>query len=60
MKKIQKHPVKKWEVSLIQLEDKGTVKYKVTRRIPELGVAETKMVYSKKKAKLLFEQWLRE
>ena len=33
-------------------------KYKITRRIPELGVAETKIFFSKKKAKKQFKEWL--
>jgi len=38
-------------------DDTGT-KYKVTRRIPELSVAETKVFSSKERAKEQFEEWL--
>jgi hypothetical protein len=48
---------KKWEVSIMELTN-GIKKYKVTRRIPEMKVAETKMFDSKDKAKKQFEIWL--
>ncbi len=54
-----KHPTKKWEVSIIEYQDATGTKYKVTRRIPELSVAETKVFSSKEKAKAQFEGWLR-
>jgi hypothetical protein len=54
----QKHPVKQWEVSLISFP--GAKKYKVSGRIPELGVAETKVFNSIEEAKQQFERWLRE
>ncbi len=53
------HPTKKWEVSFMKFEENGQEKYKVTRRIPELEVAETKIVTSKKEARRVFEEWLR-
>ncbi len=34
---------KKWEVSIIKICDNGA-NYKVTRRVPEMGVAETKIL----------------
>ena len=46
----KKHKVKKWEVSIMELKDNGR-KFKVTRRIPELYVSETK-------AKKQFDDWL--
>ena len=55
---IQKHPIKKWEVSIMELEEENRIKYKVTRRIPELSVAETKIFNSKEEAKRQFEEWL--
>ena len=55
---IQKHPIKKWEVSIMELEEENRIKYKVTRRIPELSVAETKIFNSKEEAKQQFEEWL--
>ena len=53
-----KHLSKKWEVSVMEYQDEMGIKYKVTRRIPELSVAETKIFNSKEKAKLQFEEWL--
>lgn len=49
--KIKKHFNKKWEVSIIELEDDEGIKYKVTRRIPEMSVAETKIFRSKEEAR---------
>ncbi len=48
----------KWEVSISEYSDLEGVKYKVTRRIPELSVAETKIFSNKNKAKKLFNEWL--
>jgi hypothetical protein len=48
----------KWEVSIIELKNNGKKKYKVTRRMPELHVAETKVFSSKKKAKEQLDEWL--
>ena len=59
MSKIKKHPVKKWEVSIMEYHDENVIKFKVTRRIPELSVAETKTFTSKEKAKRQFEEWLK-
>ena len=53
-----KHLTKKWEVSIMEYQDEAGKKYKVTRRIPELSVAETKIFDSKEKAKSQFEEWL--
>ena len=58
MKKTKKHPFNKWEISIIELEDSDGKKYKVTRRLPELSVAETKMFSSKEEAKKQFNEWL--
>jgi hypothetical protein len=54
----KKHPIKKWEVSIMELQDKTGNKFKVTRRIAEVSVAETKIFDSKEKAKKQFEEWL--
>lgn len=59
MKKIEKHPIKKWEVSIIELKNHKGKKFKVTRRYPKLLVAETKVFKSKEKAKKQFEEWLK-
>jgi len=39
-------------------DDEGK-KFKVTRRLPEMSVAETKIFRSKKNAKKLFDDWLK-
>ena len=56
--KTKKHIRKKWEISITELKDNGK-KYKVTRRLPELSVAETKVFKIKKKAIKQFEDWLK-
>ena len=53
----QKHETKKWEVSIMEL-DNSHKRYKVTRRIPELNVSETKVFDSKEEAKKQFWEWL--
>jgi hypothetical protein len=54
----KKHLYKKWEVSVIELKTKTAKKYKVTRRIPELNVSETRFFKTKKEAKKQFDEWL--
>ena len=56
---IKKHFTKKWEVSIIEIENKVGKKYKVTKRIPEMSVAETKVFRTKEDAKKQFEEWLK-
>ncbi len=48
----------KWEVSIIEMEMKDKIYYKVTRRMFSLGVAETKVFCSKEDAQRQFESWL--
>ena len=48
----------KWEVSIIELKKNGKTKYKVTRRMPEMHVAETKMFDTKEEALKQLEEWL--
>jgi hypothetical protein len=55
----KKHFFKRWEVSIMELEDHAGKKYKVTRRLPEMSVAETRMFQSKEEAKELFDEWLK-
>ncbi len=55
----EKHFIKQWEVSIIELNNQGALLYKVSRRMPQLHVAETKLFDSKEKAKEQFEEWLR-
>lgn len=59
MPKIKKHPAKKWEVSIMEIHNHEGKKFKVTRRMPELYVAETKIFKSKKKAIQKFNEWLK-
>jgi len=58
MSKSKKDMNEVWEVSIRELKDNGK-KYKVTRRIPELSVSETKLFGSKEDAKTQFEEWLK-
>ena len=48
---------KKWEVSIAKFEVSGIIKYKVTRRMSSMYVAETKF-FNNKEAVKLFEEWL--
>ena len=50
--------VSKWEVSIIELEDDIGKRYKVTRRIASLSVAETKFFRSKEEATKQLKEWL--
>ncbi len=59
MPKTKKHILKKWEISFIELQNHVGKKFKVTRRLPNLSVAETKVFRSKKKAKKQFDEWLK-
>jgi hypothetical protein len=56
---IKKHPIRKWEISIIEFQNHEAKKFKVTRRLPEMAVAETKVFTAKKKAKRLFDEWLK-
>jgi len=49
---------KKWEVTIIELQNGKENKFKVTRRMPNLSVAETKVFKTKSEAKKQFEEWL--
>ncbi len=55
---IKKHPTQQWEVSIIEIKENDAIRYKVTRRLPEMAVAETKIFSSKKDALLQVEEWL--
>ena len=48
---------KKWEVTIIELKDNGK-RYKVTRRVPEMSISETKISKSKEKAIKQLQEWL--
>ncbi|MEK6964311.1 MAG: hypothetical protein AABX70_07845 [Nanoarchaeota archaeon] len=55
---VKKHIIKKWEVSIAEYKN-DHITYKVTRRIPYLFVAETKVFHSKDEAKRQFQNWLK-
>lgn len=46
-----------WEVSIKELKTKKKTVYKITRRLPELGVSETKIVISKEEALRQLQEW---
>ncbi len=46
----------KWEVSIIELKDNGS-QYKVTKRIPDLGISDTKLFSKIEKALEQFREW---
>ena len=48
----------KWQVSIIELKSGKGKKYKVTRRIPEMSISETKIFISKDKAIKQLQEWL--
>lgn len=52
--------MKAWEVSMSEWQSQEGKRYKVTRRMPELSMAETKIFDSKDKARMQFEEWLGE
>ena len=54
----KKHPLKRWELSMTEFEAENEKHYKVTRRIPSMSVAETKVFSSKEEAKRQFDEWL--
>ena len=56
---MKKHLTKRWELSIMEFENHIGKKYKVTRRLPDLSVAETKVFESKEEAKKQFDQWLK-
>ncbi len=49
----------KWLVSFLRLRKNG-YRYKVTRRLPELSLSETKFFRTKKQAEEQVQQWLNE
>ena len=59
MPKTKKHLTKKWEIGFIEFQNHSGKKFKVTKRIPSLSVAETKVFRSKKRAKKQFDDWLK-
>ena len=59
MPKTKKHPTKKWEISILEFQSHKGKKFKVTRRIQDMSVAETKIFKSKKQAIKQFDEWLK-
>tara|TARA_Y100000310_G_C20650630_1_gene799224 strand:- start:568 stop:726 length:159 start_codon:yes stop_codon:yes gene_type:complete len=49
---------KKWEISILEYENDIGKKFKVTRRLPDMSVAETKIFTSVEEAKKQVEKWL--
>ncbi len=58
MARIKEVITKKLEVSIVEFQNDVGKKFKVTRRIPSIAVAETKVFISKEEAKKQFEDWL--
>jgi len=50
--------MKNWEVTIKEFQSKSGKKYKVTRRLLEIKVAETKMFTNKEEALKQFNEWL--
>ncbi|MBT4540256.1 hypothetical protein HOC35_01965 [Candidatus Woesearchaeota archaeon] len=55
----KEHYTKKQEISIIQLVNHIGEKFKVTKRVPEMSVSETKVFRSKQEAIKQFEDWLK-
>ena len=47
------------DMSIMELKSGNNKKFKVTRRIPELSISETKIFTGKEKAKRQFYEWLK-
>ena len=58
MPKTKEHLTKKWEISLAEFENTAGKLFKVTRRLPKMAVAETKVFRSREQAMQLFNEWL--
>ena len=50
--------MKNWEVTIKEFQSKKWKRYKVTRRMPEMKVADTKMFKNKEEALRQFNEWL--
>jgi len=49
-----------WEVSLLQLTVRRGIKYKVTRRLPQVYISEIKIFSDKQKALQCLLEWLQQ
>lgn len=47
----------KWEITIIELENSIGKKFKVTRRIPIMGIAETKVFRDLQNALKQIQEW---
>jgi len=47
----------KWEISITELKQDNKTIYKVTRRLPNLSIAETKVFLTKEKALEQLKLW---
>tara|TARA_Y100000310_G_scaffold331403_2_gene404880 strand:- start:144 stop:320 length:177 start_codon:yes stop_codon:yes gene_type:complete len=56
---IEEHYTKKWEISILEYENDVGKKFKVTRRLPDMAVAETKIFDNKEDAKRQVDEWLK-
>lgn len=59
LSKMMTKSIKKREVTILEFQSEAGVRFKVTRRVPELHIAETMIFSSKEEAKQQFEKWLR-
>mgnify|MGYP001590915592 CR=1 FL=1 len=59
MKETKKNPITKWEISILEIENNEGRKYKVTRKLSDLVVSETKVFNSKQEALKQFNEWLK-
>jgi ribosomal protein L14E/L6E/L27E len=55
----KEHLTKKWEISIMKIENTVGKKYKVTKHLADLSVSETKVFRSKEEAKKQFNEWLK-
>ena len=47
-----------WEVTIIEFKENDKIRYKVTKRLPKMSVAETKIFDGKEEALRQVEEWL--
>ena len=49
---------KEWEITILQFKNHEGIKFKVTRRLPNMSVAETKIFRTKEEAQEQINKWL--
>ena len=47
-----------WKVSILELDKNGIKIYKISRRIPDMSISETKIFKTKEEAKNKVKEWL--